>query len=156
METYNKFLIDLAHDINMAKKNKNESNQPLSFVTFLGSLTDEKLVMYMNMAGKLLNREVAPTDEEIKKASLFYSLIITEIENEPNDSTVPMDDEGLWALSLFMFLTSEKFYRDGLIFDFSGLLKEGNPTLKPAQKIYDADEDLINSMSPEERKKYNL
>lgn len=156
MQPLNEFLIELAQDINMVNESKIAEKQPVSFVSFLGTLSNEKLEKYTEVVEKLLKKKSQPTTEDIKKGIMFYSLIITELENHPKDSTVTIDDEGLWAVSLFTFLTMEKFYREGLVANFSGLLKDGNPLFKPTQKMYDIKEDVVNSMTAEERKKYNL
>lgn len=156
MEPLNLFLIELAQDIDKIKKNQINTTQPVSFVSFLGRISDKKLEMYSDVAERVIKKEGKPSTEDIQQAVLFYSFIITELENEQNDTTVTMDDEGLWAVSLFTFLTMEKFYREGLVANYSGLLKDGNPTFRPTQKMYDIKESVVNSMTAEERKKHNL
>jgi hypothetical protein len=156
MQPLNEFLVELAHDIHMTKKGKIDPNQPLSFVTFLGTLTDKKLESYSTDVEKLIKKEGKPTTEEIEKGILFYSLIITELENQSTHKNVRMDDEGTWAVALFLFLTLEKFYRERLIANFSGFLKDGKPMYQPTKKMFEIKESVLQNMTPEQRKKYNI
>ena len=141
-------------DIKHVNTNETHYEQPVSFVTFLGSLTDEKLNKYFEVAAKLVDPETEPTSKELELGVMFYTTIITGLECK-TQNTVSLDEKGLWAISLFAFLGMERFRRNGLITNFSGFLYEGKPGCSATQKMYDVKDDAIQYMTPEQRKKFN-
>jgi hypothetical protein len=156
MKEFDTFQFELANDIKQVNRNKIDERQPVSFVTFLGSLTDEKLNMYFEVAAQLVDPESEPTSEDVEMGITFYTSIITELECNSANNSSSIDEKGLWAISLFAFLTMERFYRQGLLANFSGFLYEGQPYFKPTQLMRDMKETVINNMTPAQRKKHNL
>ncbi|MGN6645688.1 MAG: hypothetical protein ACTHJT_04075 [Cytophaga sp.] len=119
------FIIHLASDVDSLRRSKHNEDNPISFVDFLGMLSDEQLQYYTNAILTVLEKEM-PVQEELEIAAVFYFNIMTQVEGVCGESINIQDDK--WVVKMFCFLMMEKFQRDKYISDFSGFLKDGQPT----------------------------
>lgn len=140
------FILILFKDIDTAKK-KALPETVKSFPFFLETLSDAQLKYYSSAVEKLIDSDkYKPSTEDIQNVVLMHSYIIMEIENGAPNNTVKIDDEGGWVCSLYMFITMEKFLREGFIDEYSGFLNKGDLTFKPNQKMKDIGESMSNTL----------
>jgi hypothetical protein len=141
------FIIILYKDIYTAKT-KTINGTINSFPDFLATLSNEQLKFYSEKVQKLVESDkYKPSSEEIQDVVLLYSYIIKELENGAPGDTIKFDDEGMWVSSLYMFITMEKFLRQGFIDTYSGFLFKGDLTFKPNEKMRNIGEGMSSTLS---------
>lgn len=129
------FLFPFFWDITVAQNAL--GNKLKSFPDFLSTLSDERLLFYSNTVDKVLtSKQDVPEADDIQKVILLYSLILKEIEcKTENDGSIQMSEDGSWVAALFMFLTLEKFRRDGHIKEYSGCLYDESIEFIPSEEM---------------------
>jgi hypothetical protein len=148
------FLFDLYLDI------KNAKEGPLglvmnSFPNFLASLSDQRLKFYSEAVEKLIDeKKSTPSTDDIQKVVTLYLFMISEIEGKAKDGKVRIDADGTWVTSLFMFITMERFFRDGLIAEYYGFLHDESVGFKPSKDMKKHAVEIMKNLSEEERTFY--
>jgi len=148
------FIFDLYLDIKNAKEN-GLGTHTNSFPNFLSTLSDQRLKFYSTTVEKLIDgKKYNPSVDDIQKVVTIYLFMISEIEGKAKDGKVRIDADGTWVTSLFMFITMERFFRDGLIAEYYGFLHDESIGFKPSKDMKKHAAEIMKNLSEEERAFY--
>jgi hypothetical protein len=148
------FLFDLYLDIKNAKEDSLGAHMN-SFPNFLSTLSDQRLKFYSTTVEKLIDgKKYNPSVDDIQKVVTIYLFMISEIEGKAKEGKVLIDADGNWVTLLFMFITMERFFRDGLIAEYFGFLHDESIGFKPSKDMKKHASEIMKNLSEEERAFY--